>query len=301
MFHPLDVNFRGHANVIAACLLEGGRGPVALVDPGPSTSLGGLRSALAAHGRDLSEVDTILLTHIHLDHAGGTGTILREHPRIKVFVHERGAPHMIDPAKLMASAGRLYGADMERLWGEMAPVPAENVHVLQGGECVRAAGRELRVEYTPGHASHHVSYFDPETRTAFVGDTAGVRMGEAPVVVPPTPPPEVDFEAWDASIRQILAWQPERVFLTHFGAFDSPAEHLEDLRARSREWLSAAERLVDDQALTDEQRMSKFAETARGSIARLVGEETAAACNLAVPFEHCWLGLARYLRRRARV
>lgn len=296
---PLDVNFLGHPKVIASCLLEGGPGGVALVDPGPTTSLEGLGAALAAHGRELGDVDTILLTHIHLDHAGATGTILRQHPRIRVFVHERGAPHLVDPSKLMSSAGRLYGADMERLWGEMAPVPAGNVHVLRGGECVRAAGRELHVEYTPGHASHHVSYFDPGTRTAFAGDTAGIRIGESLLVVPPTPPPDVDFEAWEASIGRILAWEPEHVFVTHFGSFDTPREHLAELRARSREWLSMGKGLLADAAMSDDARMSAFAAWARNSIANRLGEEAGAVYALAVPFEHCWLGLARYLRKKA--
>jgi glyoxylase-like metal-dependent hydrolase (beta-lactamase superfamily II) len=299
MFHALDVNFLGHSRVIASCLLEGGSGGVTLIDPGPGTSLDGLRTALAAHGRGFEDVDTILLTHIHLDHAGGTGAILRVRPDIRVFVHERGAPHVIDPSRLMASASRLYGNDMERLWGEMVPVPRENVHVLRGGECIRAAGRELRVEYTPGHASHHVSYFDPETRTAFAGDTAGIRVGEPLYVVPPTPPPDVDFEAWDASIDRLLAWQPERLFLTHFAAFEEPREHLAELRARSREWVGLAERLRADGSLGDEDRMARFAVAARESIGLQVGEDAAAVYNLAVPFEHCWLGLARYLHKRA--
>jgi glyoxylase-like metal-dependent hydrolase (beta-lactamase superfamily II) len=299
VFTPLDVNFLGHPRIIASCLLESGRGGVTLIDPGPSTSLDGLRAALASRSLDLSDVDTILLTHIHLDHAGGTGTILRRHPRIQVYVHERGAPHMVEPSRLMTSAARLYGADMERLWGEMAPVPEANVHAVRGGECIRAAGRDLRVEYTPGHASHHVSYFDPETRTAFAGDTAGVRVGAPLLVLPPTPPPDVDFEAWDVSIDRILAWQPERVFVTHFGAFEAPAEHLSELRARSREWIAKGTALLADATLSDEERMARFANDIRGSITGRVGQDAATNYSLAIPFQHCWLGLARYLRRKA--
>lgn len=298
MFSPLDVNFLGHPRVIASCLLEGGAGGVTLIDPGPSTSLDGLRAALAVRGRDLSDVDTILLTHIHLDHAGGTGTIVREHPHIQVYVHERGAPHMVDPSRLMKSAARLYGADMDRLWGEMAAVPEANVHALRGGECIRAAGRQVQVEYTPGHASHHVSYFDPETRTAFAGDTAGVRVAVPLMVLPPTPPPDVDFEAWEVSIERILAWRPERVFVTHFGPFEAPGEHLAELRARSREWVAAGAALLADPTLSDEERMARFVEQVSGTINERVGEDAAGDYSLAIPFQHCWLGLVRYLTRK---
>jgi glyoxylase-like metal-dependent hydrolase (beta-lactamase superfamily II) len=298
MFTSLDVKFLGHPGVIASCLLENGPGGVALIDPGPTTALDGLRAALAANFRAMSDVETILLTHIHLDHAGATGTILRECPRIRVYVHERGAPHMVDPSKLLQSAGRLYGTEMQRLWGEVAPVPQQNVHVLIGGECLRAGGLDLKVEYTPGHASHHVSYFDPAGRTAFVGDTAGIRIGEPLLVVPPTPPPDIDLEAWEVSIDRILAWRPERLFLTHFGPFEQPEAHLAELRARTGEWTAAAESTLSGAATSDEERMATFASSVRASIVRGVGEEQAATYSLAVPFEHCWMGLARYLRKR---
>ncbi len=299
MLTVLDVNFLGHRQVIASCLLEGGSDGVALVDPGPSTSLAGLRAALAGKGRGLADVDTILLTHIHLDHAGGTGTIVREHPRVQVYVHERGAPHMIDPARLMSSAARLYGADMERLWGEMAPVPAANVHVLSGGETVRAAGRDLRVAYTPGHASHHVSYFDPETGTALVGDTGGVRVGAWPIVLPPTPPPDIDVEAWDTSLDRILAWKPAQLLLTHFGGFADPGSHLDEFRQWMGELLAIAVAVRSDGSLDESARMASFGAALHARVADRAGEDAAAAYARAVPFEHCWLGLARYLSRKS--
>lgn len=296
-FSPLDVHFLGHPNVIASCLLEG-PGGVALVDPGPASSLTGLEAALAARGRSLADVDAILLTHIHLDHAGATGTIVRAHPRIRVYVHERGAPHVIDPAKLLQSASRLYGTDMQRLWGEVASVPAANVQVLHGGETLQVGGACLEVAYTPGHASHHVSYFDAGSGTAFVGDTAGIRIGGGLMVVPPTPPPDVDLEAWEASIETILAWQPRRLFLTHFGPFDRPAEHLAELRARTREQAALVDASLREEGQDDAQRMADFASRVGSSIASKVGDEAAATYALAVPFEHCWMGLARYFRKR---
>jgi glyoxylase-like metal-dependent hydrolase (beta-lactamase superfamily II) len=290
----IDVNYRGRERVIAACLLEGPRG-VAIVDPGPAASLAGLCAALAARGLELADVHDILLTHIHLDHAGATGTILRDHPRIRVHVHERGAPHMVDPSRLLRSAARLYGPDMKRLWGEMAPVPPERVRVLTGGETIRAAGRDVLVAYTPGHASHHVSYFDPETRTALVGDTGGVRVGVSPVVLPPTPPPDVDLEAWDVSLNAIAGWQPATLFLTHFGRFGDPEAHLVELRRWLGELRGLATAVLG--AVPPEGRMAAFASGLEQRITERAGAEAAAAYARAVPFEHCWLGMARYLEK----
>ena len=157
----------------------------------------------SAPGIAMADVRSILLTHIHLDHAGATGTLVRENPSLRVYVHEKGAPHMVDPSKLMASATRLWGDEMDRLWGEMRPVPAEHLIVLRGGERITAGGRDLDVAYTPGHASHHVSYFSADTGIAFVGDTAGVRLQAGRFIMPPTPPPDIDLEAWRDSLARI--------------------------------------------------------------------------------------------------
>ena len=159
-----DLQFLGRPGIIATAILRGPTG-VALVDPGPSTTIDTLKAALAERGTSVGEIRQLLLTHIHLDHAGATGTLVRENPDIEVLVHERGAPHMAKPVRLIASATQLYGeAEMARLWGEFLPVPESNLRALKGGETITAAGRELAVAYTPGHASHHVSYFDHATR-----------------------------------------------------------------------------------------------------------------------------------------
>jgi ribonuclease BN (tRNA processing enzyme) len=153
----IDLHFRGRPRIIATAVVRGPDG-VALIDPGPTSTLPALRAGLAEAGLSLRDVRALLLTHIHLDHAGATGTIVREHPELRVYVHERGAPHMIDPSKLLASATRLYGDMMDQLWGEVAAVPAESIDVLRGGERISAGSRDFDVAYTPGHASHHVSY-----------------------------------------------------------------------------------------------------------------------------------------------
>ena len=155
----------------------------------------------------------ILLTHIHFDHAGATGALVRRWPDVEVWVHERGAPHLIDPSRLTASATRLYGDDMKRLWGEVIAVPEANLRVLTGGETIGP----WRVEYTPGHASHHVSYLHEPTGTAFVGDVGGVRVEGGPTI-PPTPPPDIDIELWHESLDTVAAWDPARLAITHFGS-----------------------------------------------------------------------------------
>ena len=202
-----------------------GAGTLALIDPGPSTCLESLDLGLQQQGLWLSEVTHILLTHVHLDHAGATGTIVRRHPHVKVFVHERGIPHMANPAKLMASAARLYGERMEKLWGESAAVPSRNLNVVVVGERISAGDRTFEVAYTPGHASHHVSYFDRSSGVAFVGDTGGICI-DGGYVLPPTPPPDIDIDAWRSSVAQIEAWSPETLFLTCFGPVQGAAQHL---------------------------------------------------------------------------
>jgi glyoxylase-like metal-dependent hydrolase (beta-lactamase superfamily II) len=294
----LDLQFLGHPNIIATAVLHG-PGGAALVDPGPATCLPHLRSALAGAGIGIGDVRQVLLTHIHLDHAGAAGTLVRENPAIEVFVHERGAPHLIDPAKLLTSATRLYGADMERLWGEFLAVPPGNLHALKGGEVVRAAGRELAVAYTPGHASHHVSYFEPSTRIAFVGDTAGIRRGTGRYVMPASPPPDVDLDLWRESERRILAWDPDTLFLTHFGPFHGPRLHFQEMMDRLEEWSQRARRLVRDSSLTDSEREQRFLDDAVQELRRVVGVADAEQYSRAGSIAYSWQGLARYWHKRA--
>ncbi len=292
----VDVNFLGHPGVIASCLLHG-PGGAALVDPGPASSVGGLESALSAYGLSLDDLTAVLLTHIHLDHSGATGVLVRRNPALQVYVHERGARHVTDPSRLIESAGRLYGESMERLWGEIVPVPAANVHALKGGERLLIGGREVRVEYTPGHAWHHVSYFDVPSGIAFVGDTAGARIGRADYVMPTTPPPDIDLDAWARSMDTILAWRPSALFLTHFGASDDPRAHLDQLARRLDENTRAVEASLET-AGTDEERIARFAEAIGRDLRRHMSEEEGVRYELSVPPDHCWAGLARYVRKR---
>jgi glyoxylase-like metal-dependent hydrolase (beta-lactamase superfamily II) len=271
----IDVKHLGTERVIGCWELNG-----VLIDPGPSSSLEALIEALGDE-----QPRAILLTHIHLDHAGGTGTLVRRWPEVPVYVHERGAPHLSDPGKLLASAARLYGDQMDRLWGEVAAVPERNLHPLSGGEEVLG----LRVAYTPGHASHHVSYFDPESGRAFVGDVAAIRIPPAEFILPPTPPPDIDLEAWERSIETILDWAPASLGITHFGEVADPEAHLESVRSRLRE---QAERARELSAEEFERRLREEAE-------REAGPEVAKAMLQAGPPDQQWLGLDRYWRKRA--
>jgi glyoxylase-like metal-dependent hydrolase (beta-lactamase superfamily II) len=294
----LDLNFLGYPEIIATAVLHGPAG-VALVDPGPATALGTLRETLQGRGIAIADVRQLLLTHIHLDHAGATGSLVQENPAIEVFVHERGAPHLADPSRLLGSATRLYGvAGMERLWGEFLAVPAGNLRALKGGERLDVGGREVVVAYTPGHASHHVSYFDPASRVAFVGDTAGIRRGAGGYVMPPTPPPDIDLEVWRVSEDRILAWDPDTLFLTHFGPWHQPRMHFQELMERLAGWSRIVRRLLADPLMTDEQRQAAFESEALLELRRAVGEQNAESYSRAGRLDYSWQGLARYWRKR---
>jgi glyoxylase-like metal-dependent hydrolase (beta-lactamase superfamily II) len=293
----VDLRFLGRPGIIATAILQGPSG-VALVDPGPSTALETLTSELATKGIALRDVRQIVLTHIHLDHAGAAGSLVRLNPDIDVYVHERGATHMLDPSRLLASASRLYGADMDRLWGEFAAVPADRVKVLKGGERITAAGRELLVEYTPGHASHHVSYFDPSSRVAFVGDTAGIRRTGGNYVMPPTPPPDIDIEAWRQSADRMLAWDPDTLFLTHFGPFHGARLHFQQLFDRLGEWSRTVRRLLADSTIDDDERSRRFVEEGVSELRRVVGAQEADQYGRAGRLDYSWQGLARYWRKQ---
>ena len=293
----VDLLFLGRQQIIATAILHGTAG-VALVDPGPSTTLQTLTVALQRTGIAFSDLREVLLTHIHLDHAGATGTIVERHPHIKVTVHERGAPHIVDPSKLLASATRLYGQDMDTLWGEVKPVPAASLHVVTGGETLSIVGREIGVAYTPGHASHHVSFLDVASRVAFVGDTAGILRGSAPYVMPPTPPPDIDLEAWHASADRILEWKPDTLFLTHFGPHRGGRPHFQALFENIMAWSRVVQRLLANPSLSDDDRQRAFVEDELLELRKRLGETEADAYQRAGGLSYSYQGLARYWRKR---
>lgn len=269
-----DLLHLGHERVIGSWLV----GDV-LIDPGPESCMETLLAGL-----DGREPRVIALTHIHLDHAGGTGTLVERFPDAEVWVHERGARHLIDPSKLLASAGRLYGDDMQRLWGEVLPVPVERVRQLQGDETLDG----FRVAHTPGHASHHVAYLHEDTGTVFCGDVGGVRIAQQAPVLAPTPPPDINPPAWRESLERIEAWQPSALVPTHFGRYEDVAEHLAQLRERLAEW----ERLA---GAGDEGEFVR----ALGERMRVEGDPgVASAYQQAMPADQSYAGMRRYLEKR---
>ena len=290
-----DVQYRGVPRLIACAVLQTSGG-FYLVDPGPSVSLGALESALAAGGIGFEEVRGLLLTHIHLDHAGASGSIVRAHPHVAVYVHARGARHLVQPERLLASAKRIYGDRMDTLWGAFLPVPSANVQVLHGGELLRLGNRSLRVAYAPGHASHHVCYLDEATGTAFAGDVAGMRILGAPYLVPVAPPPDIDVEAWRKSMAQLRSWDPARLFLTHFGPHTDVGPHLDLAEARLDEWAAAVFASLaeagDDAACAARFHRQEMAQ----AHAALLEQDRLPYQHMGQPRES-WYGLARYWRK----
>ena len=293
----LDLNFLEVKGIIATVVLHG-PGGVALIDPGPSTTLPALRAALGGAGIQIADVRAILLTHIHLDHAGATGTLAAENPALRVYVHEKGAPHMVDPEKLIASATRLWPGEMYTLWGEFRPVPPDRLEVLRGGERISAGGRDLAVLYTPGHASHHVSYFSADSRIAFVGDTAGIRREPGRFVLPPTPPPDIDLEIWRDSLARIGAWGADTLFVTHFGPHAPARGHLTEML----EHLDLVGGLAKQSFAiegSDEDREAWYTEALRRELRKRMTDTDARAYEVAGRFDLNWRGLARYWRKKS--
>ena len=231
----VSLPFLDEPQIIGSYLLAG-KNELAIIDPGPGSTLEWLLSALSEAGFDPQDVTHILLTHIHLDHAGATGSLARLLPRAQVYVHSLGAPHLIDPSRVLASATRIYGERMRLLWGDIEATPAARVQRIGDGDTLNVAGRQLSVHYTPGHAIHHVSFFDEQTRELFAGDVAGVRLPDADYVRPPTPPPDIDLEAWSASIARIKQLRPDVIYLAHFGPTHDVERHLDRLEAALYEW-----------------------------------------------------------------
>lgn len=293
----LDDNWMGRPKSIGTALLESD-GHRAIVDPGPGSTLDTLKKQLRVHGASVSNLDAILLTHIHLDHAGATGALVRENPNLAIYVHRLGAPHLIDPSKLLASAARLWPDNLHQLFGEAVPVPAENLRILEGGETIPLGSRKIEVAYTPGHASHHVSYFEDAEGVVFVGDTTGIKIEGHSYVMPATPPPDIDLKIWDGSFAAILERKPKRLFLTHFGFSDDPAAHIAQFRERLHRWMEMTEKILQS-APSDEAAMESFMTKARAEIGEHLPpqdvEQYAATAGLNLSF----LGLARHARKRA--
>jgi len=292
----LDLNFQGTAGVVGAYLVKGPDGHT-LIETGPGSTLPALRTAVAATGAHFEDIRQLVVTHIHLDHAGACGTLLRELPEAKLFVHPRGASHMIEPTKLLSSAQRIYGENMQRLWGDFEAVPEDRVVLIDEGDEVDTGFRTLKALYTPGHATHHLAFVDEEARTAFTGDVGGVRLGHGGYVRPPTPPPDVDVDAWHCSADRLRALRLRALDLTHFGRRFDVAAHLDALSYNLDAWVGwSAARLAagaDAAAIAAElkQKRARDVLACGGTPQDAVAYELVTASRMSVD------GLARYLAK----
>lgn len=292
-----DLEYLGRPGHIATCFLETGEG-LAVVDPGPATTLDRFQDTVRALGATLQDVRILLITHIHLDHAGATGWLAEALPKLRVYVHERGAPHLVDPSKLLRSATMIYGEDrMLELWGEVKPVPAARVQALAGGERLHLGGRTVTCAWTPGHAVHHLAWFDERSGIAFTGDVLGEHVRGTEVAIPVTPPPDIDVEQMIASGERVMAWQPAQLFLTHFGPVTNPAPFVTGHATRLVEWSERVRRSLEEPG-SDEDRARRCAELSRRDLEAVLPESARDAVDGEALYGN-WFGLARYWRKKA--
>jgi len=291
----IDTQFQGRTDVIAAYLFYDGT-QAALVETGPASTVDNLLAGVQAAGVPLEALRQLIVTHIHLDHSGGAGVIARQLPWVKVYVHPVGAPHLVDPSKLLASAARLYGPQMQSLWGTTAPVPKENLVIVNDRDEIKIPCSILRAFDTPGHARHHHAYLDASSGLLFTGDVGGVRMPGVRYVRPPTPPPELDIDAWVASIAKLRALKATGVCPTHFGLFQGDlAWHWDDLEKRLVDWGQLVRGELEHGA--DENKiLEQLKAQAAGEFQKLGVDP--GAYDVAVSYESLVSGYVRYWRKK---
>lgn len=291
----IDTNHMGRPHVVATYALLGAE--PGLVDPGPAGTLPAVEAGLAAHGIALEAIRHIVLTHIHLDHAGASGLILERAPAARVYVHERGAAHLVDPSRLISSAAQLWGDRLEELWGRTVPVSPAAITTFTGGETVRLGAHTLAAYDAPGHAKHHLVWHDEASGGVFVGDNCGVRLPGVAFTRPATPPPDVDLEAWLRTLDTIASLRPRWLMLTHFGAFDDPEFHMADFRERLVRWAELV-RAGLSSGKSEAEQMAALDRLGVEEAASLSAPQQAALAQQSGDLSLSWRGLARYWQKR---
>jgi glyoxylase-like metal-dependent hydrolase (beta-lactamase superfamily II) len=294
----MDLNFMGTEGIIASFLLTG-RGTAAIIETGPANCIESLMRGIEDRGVAPEDVEKVLLTHIHLDHSGASGHLAERLPNATFYVHEVGYPHLVDPSKLLKSAARIYGEEnMHELFGEARPVPEDRLVKLQGGEEIEVAGGLVSAHYTPGHAYHHLAFHEPQSGTLFTGDVAGVRLHGQSYVKPPTPPPEVDIEAWKGSIESMRKLAPKVLCPTHFGSYEDVGRHLGELEQRLEDWLLLVEERMDEGQSQDDIIEELEAQGDAEMLREGADPKDSERYELAANYEMLVTGLMRYVSRQ---
>jgi glyoxylase-like metal-dependent hydrolase (beta-lactamase superfamily II) len=292
---PVDLRFMGADGVICAFVVPCGNSSCAVIETGPASTVEHLISGLAAAGFSCRQVAGIFVTHIHLDHSGAAGALAR-HAGCPVHVHPQGAPHLVDPARLLASASRIFGDRMEQQWGVTEPAPAAQVRSVNDGEVVRVGSLEMRALHTPGHAYHHLAWQVGDA--VATGDVAGIRLLNADHVLPPTPPPEIDFDAWHSSIERLRRLHPRQLMLTHFGTFSDCDAHLDQLAGRLYRWQRLTEEVLGSGG-SEAGLVQRLSTLDRSEMeANRVSPATAERYHVICPMADNAAGLARYYRQQ---
>ncbi|MGQ0569575.1 MAG: MBL fold metallo-hydrolase [Armatimonadota bacterium] len=290
----IDTRYDETPRAVGAFLLTGER--PALIETGPASTVETLLSGIKAAGLEPADLQAILVTHIHLDHAGAAGTLAAQFPHLEVYVHPIGAPHLIDPSRLLSSARRLYGDELESLFGAVLPVPAARVHVLNDGAQVLAGSRRLVALDTPGHARHHHAFYDEANGDLFTGDAAGVALPGSRYVRPPTPPPELDVPAWDATIARLRALGARQLLLTHFGPHAWVDKLLDQLQERLHAAVALVRTALEDGA-SDDAVTARLRDGVTADVTRLDGPESAGRFEVIMSTHQSALGLIRYVKK----
>jgi glyoxylase-like metal-dependent hydrolase (beta-lactamase superfamily II) len=294
----IDLGFMGTEEIIASFLLTG-EDSAALVETGPTTCVENLMQGLRDRGVAPEDIEQVFLTHIHLDHSGASGNLTELLPNATFYVHEVGYPHLVDPSTLLKSAARIYGEEnMYEMFGEPQPVPEDRLEELKGGEEIEAAGGLLVAHYTPGHAYHHLAYLEPRSGVLFTGDVAGVRLPGQSYVKPPTPPPEVDVEAWKGSIETIRKIAPASLWPTHFGSYEDVERHLSELEQRLEDWMLLVEERMDEERSQEDIAEELEAKGDEEMLREGAGPEESERYELAANYEMLVAGLMRYVSRQ---